>query len=420
MIILPGKYTTAKIMIDDIEPSCMSQIVTMVNHPAFINPMAIMPDTHAGKGSVIGFTMPYGEKLVPNVTGVDLNCGMLSANLGKINVDFSRLDSFIRENIPFGMNVHKRGVIHMKNDFLWKDGYSFEGFERACQRIGIDMSYAINSIGTLGGGNHFIEFGRSESNGDIWVTIHSGSRNFGKMVCDYWQEIASGTNKGFNKERLQTGIEEIRRTSKDGTEIGKRISELKKSLNVRKQVTGLEYLEGSDVDGYLEDMYFTRYYARENRNSMLAIIIKYFTEFNPRFVVNDMIETIHNFIDPHDKVIRKGAIRSYVGEKMIIPFNPHDGLLICEGKSNPEWNFSAPHGAGRIMSRSKANATITQEMADKAMEGVEAVERPVDESPLVYKDSALIERLIEPTAKILDKIKPIRNLKAGKEKPWKK
>lgn len=420
MITLPGKYTTAKIMIDDIEPSCMTQIIEMVNHPAFVNPVSIMPDTHAGKGSVIGFTMPYGEKLVPNVTGVDLNCGMLSANIGKINIDFSELDSFIRKYIPFGMSVHKRGVIHMKNDFLWKDGYSFEGFEGTCKRIGIDLSYAINSIGTLGGGNHFIEFGRSESNGDIWVTIHSGSRNFGKMVCDYWQEIASGTNDGVRREKLQIGIEEIKRTSQNGTEIGQRISALRKSLNIQKQVTGLEYLEGSDVEGYLTDMYFTQHYARENRNSMLAIIIKYFVASNPKFTVNEIIETIHNFIDPYDKVIRKGAIRSYIGQKMIIPFNPHDGLLICEGKSNPEWNFSAPHGAGRIMSRAKAKSLITQEMADKAMEGVDALERPVDESPLVYKDSTLIEKLIEPTVKILDRVKPIRNLKAGDEKPWKK
>jgi len=408
MITLNGKYSNAKIMIDQVEPECISQIVSMINNPVFVNPVAIMPDCHAGKGSVIGFTMKRGDKIIPNIIGVDIGCGMLSMNIGKVEINFSELDSSIRKRIPFGMNTHEKAIINMRKNFPFGE-YSYEWFEKTCKRIGMDVSYAINSIGTLGGGNHFIEIGKSISNNDIWITVHSGSRNFGKKVCDYWQKVAEGSDDQTKKLKMLIGLEEIKKTSKSGTEIGKRISELKQSLNIVKKVSGLEFLEGSDVDGYLEDMYFAQQYAEENRYMIMSQILIALKKFN----AYSSIQTVHNFIDPQDQIIRKGSIRSYVNEIMLIPFNPFDGLLICEGKSNPEWNFSAPHGAGRVMSRGKAKKTITKEMADEAMKGVYASSRPLDESPLVYKNSALIEKFIEPTAKIIDRIKPIMNLKAN-------
>jgi len=414
MFELKGKYSTAKVMIDQVELECTSQIISMINHCAFVNPIAIMPDTHSGKGSVIGFTMLVGPKVIPNIVGVDIGCGMLSVNLGDIKLDCKEVDSAIRRAVPFGMEVHDRGVIHMKNDFPWKGSQDYEWFVAKCKQIGIDLSYAINSIGTLGGGNHFIEFGKAMRTGDTWLTVHTGSRNFGKRVCDYWQKVAAGTDDGAKKAKLAAGIEEIKRTAKNGAEIGQRISELKKSLNIQKKVTGLEYLESFNAAGYMEDMYFSQVYAKVNRVYIVHNILAAMglSELGIP-VTRDRIETIHNFIDPQDHIIRKGAVRSYAGEKMIIPLNPHDGTLICEGKSNPEWNFSAPHGAGRVMSRRKAKETISQEVADNAMEGVYASAKPIDESPLAYKDSSLIAECIEPTAKIIDRIIPFMNLKAG-------
>lgn len=411
MIIQNGKYTDAKIMIDQVEPECISQIISMINHPAFVNPVAIMPDCHSGKGSVIGFTMLSGEKIIPNVIGVDIGCGMLSANIGKVEINFPELDNSIRQKVPFGMNVHQRGIIHMKKDFVWKDGYSYEWFEQTCKKIGIDLTYAINSIGSLGGGNHFIEIGRSDFNEDLWLTIHTGSRNFGYKVCEYWQKVAAGRDGKSRKVLLDAGVEEIKRTAKNGSEIGKRIYDLKKSLQIDKKVTGLEYLEGENVEGYLDDMYFAQQYAKVNREYIMKEILNLLPGFLKKFQI---IETIHNYIDPQDKIIRKGSVRSYRGEFFILPFNMRDGLLICEGKSNPEWNFSAPHGAGRLFSRSRAKRELDLNKFKSDMQGIFSTsvgQGTLDECPDAYKDAKIIEVAIEPTAKILDRIIPIHNMK---------
>ena len=401
---LKGKYTDAKIMIDNIESECLDQIREFLNHPAFTNPVAIMPDAHSGKGSCVGFTMKMTEKVIPNVIGVDIGCGVLSVNLGKDvpKVGGIKLDNQIRKNVPFGMNTYDmsdRWCAKMDKEFPWKKAndrlhkfrseyekffgkkfpyteYNMKWYEDKCKEIGTPEQRITNSLGTLGGGNHFIEFGKSEKTGDIWLTVHSGSRSFGKLICEHWQK------KTANPDRVMMSKE-------------------------------LYYLEGDDMCGYLTDMIFAQEYASFNRKRMSDNIME--LVFGKKTVPIETIESTHNFIDFEDWVIRKGGIRSYKGEKMVIPFNMRDGILICEGKSNPEWNSSAPHGAGRVLSRTKAKAQIKLEDFTKSMEGIFSTsvnQETIDESPMAYKDSKMIEEALDGTATILDKIKPIHNLKA--------
>ena len=399
MFEIKGKYTIAKVMIDFVEPECISQIVEMTNHPIFSNPIAIMPDTHSGKGSVIGFTMKLGDKIIPNIVGVDIGCGMLSVNVGFLDINHEELDKKIRERVPFGFNIRNKACELSKI-------ISTDKFKNLYKRIGIDEGYALRSLGTLGGGNHFIELGRESGLlNDLWITVHTGSRNLGKKVCEYWQKRAVDNLKDKSLGTFVDGMNKIKDTFPK-SQWSVEIKKLKDLHNMGIKTNGMEFLTGSDLDGYVNDMTMAQEFAQWNR---LAIINEILEILSVKPI--DTIETVHNFIDPMDRIVRKGAIRSYVGERSIIPFNPHDGLLICEGKSNPEWNFSAPHGAGRVLSRSQAKKVITVEMAKEAMEGVYSSAQPLDESPLVYKDSALIEKCIEPTVTILKKIKPIHNMK---------
>ena len=432
MIELNGKYTNAKIMIDDVEPQCISQITSFINHPAFTNPVAIMPDTHAGKGSVIGFTMPMGDKIIPNTIGVDINCGVLSINIGKeIPMSKEDLEYKIRSKIPMGMNYHKKSIIDMKNSFPWKKvnaeahnfmmsyyekfgleitppKYDMSWFENKCKEIGCSVNRALTSIGTLGGGNHFIEVGK-DLNDEYWFTIHSGSRNFGKCVCEYWQNIAAKKVKHNHTDKKLEELEEAK-LNYNGKELFNKIKEIKSKYNFNINITGLEFLEGIEASGYLFDMIFTQAYADVNREYMSKIILD-ILNVDPI----EKIETKHNFIDFKDMIIRKGAIRSYIGEKFVLPFNMRDGILICEGLSNPEWNCSAPHGAGRIMSRSKAKKNITLETFKEQMKNVYSTSvcnSTLDEAPDAYKDSSIIENAIGDTATVLNRIVPIINLKS--------
>ncbi len=432
MIELNGKYTTAKIMIDNVESECIKQITTFINHPAFTNPIAIMPDCHVGKGAVIGLSMPMGDKIIPNTIGVDINCGVLSFNIGKeLPMSKEDLERKIRSKIPMGMNYHKKSVFDVKNNFPWKEvkasahnfmmaynekfnkeisppTYSMYWFENKCKEIGISLNRAITSIGTLGGGNHFIEIGK-DLNGDYWITIHSGSRNFGKCICEYWQNIATKKFKNNHSDNKLNEIEEAKSTY-SGKELYNKIKEIKEKYNYKIDINGLEYLEGTEASGYFFDMIFAQKYADVNRGVMAKIILD---------ILNvdaiDWIETKHNFVDFKDMTIRKGAIRSYVGERFVLPFNMRDGILICEGYSNEEWNNSAPHGAGRIMSRSKAKKNIDLETFKEQMKNVYSTSvcvSTLDEAPDAYKDSSIIEEAIKPTAKILNRIVPVINLKS--------
>ena len=388
MLEYKGKYGTAKVMLDTFEDDqaqkTISQIYEFLNHPAFTNPISLMPDLHIGKGVVIGFTMKLTDKVIPNVIGVDIGCGMLSMNMGKDlfdNTTPEKLDSEIRKNIPFSKNVHKdksslpksfyKDTSILAHYFQFKFNEEFKTsytapskidenwMEEKCEEVGMDYGRSINSIGTLGGGNHFIEVGIG-LNDNFWITIHSGSRQFGQKIAIYHQRKAGKGN--------------------------------------------LAYLEGQDMFDYLIDLVVAQSYAHYNRRSMASSIGN---------IVNILptinIESVHNYIDFNDFIMRKGAISSYEHVNMIIPFNMEDGILICKGKSNAEWNYSAPHGSGRVDSRTWAKANLNLDEAKKRMEekDIYCSTIPLDETKKAYKDPKLIEDAIDPTAKIIDRLKPV-------------
>ncbi len=393
MLEYTGKYTKATIMTNQYDEEAVQQIFRMINHEAFVNPVVIMPDYCPGKGSVIGFTMKVTDKVIPNIVGVDISCGMLSYNIGKIEFDRQKLDDEIREVIPFGTNVNTKNKIDIDDKL-----------KEICKRINMSYDYALRSIGTLGGGNHFLEIGKSVNTGDIWITIHSGSRNFGKKVCEYWQDVAS--KKEFvNRDEIIKKIKETypkKEWQEKIIEMNSKIRKIKKSE--------LDFLEGNNKDGYLDDMRFSQKYASLNRQTIMGQILSLLN--NP--TVKDKIETIHNYINFEDNIIRKGAIKSYIGERMIIPLNMRDGILLCEGKSNPDWNFSAPHGSGRLFSRSEAKQTLDLEKFKNDMKGIFSTSvcyETLDESPDAYKDSSIIIESISQTVNIIDVIKPIHNMK---------
>jgi tRNA-splicing ligase RtcB (3'-phosphate/5'-hydroxy nucleic acid ligase) len=439
MFEIHGKYTKAKVMIDNVEESCISQIHEFLNHPAFTNQISIMPDTHAGKGSVIGFTMPITDKIIPNVVGVDIGCGMNSSNLGQsLSLSLIELDHKIRQQIPFGFDTNEKSVINMEKEFPWKQvnitaqkfalayqekfgqkmilpHYDFQWFEEKCKIIGCNLGRAIKSLCSIGGGNHFVEIGLSLEN-DHWLTIHTGSRNFGKCICEYWQNIAIKKLKNDDKDNQKAVIENLKKRLK-----GKELFDAIKTIKEIKQKSTINfsdelcYLENADAHQYLFDMIFAQVYASTNRQLIAQKI-----QTILKATVYDSIETIHNFIDFEDFIIRKGAIRSYKNERMIIPFNMRDGILVCEGKSNSEWNFSAPHGAGRLMSRAQAKKQINLETFKSQMSSIFSTsvnQSTLDEAPDAYKNPKIIEEAIEPTATIINRIIPIHNMKdsSGKD-----
>ena len=434
MFDMNGKYTTAKIMIDNVEESCVGQITMFLNHPAFTNPIAIMPDTHAGKGSVIGFTMKMTDKIIPNVVGVDIGCGMLSANIGRVGIgSHDEVDSIIRNHVPFGTSVHHHQSFNMKKDFPWKEvnetarlffmkysdefkvkvefpTYDIDWIISKCIQIGMSYERFVKSVGSLGGGNHYCEIGKSIVTKDKWLTVHTGSRNFGKQVCEYWQRRAFDNMHKKKDIELQLKIDEIK-LKYPSNEVQNRIKAEKDILGYGIQTNGLEWLDGVDSVGYLTDMIFAQAYSKVNRHEIIDIICN-----NLNWEGTDSVESIHNFIDFNDFMIRKGAIRSYENERMIIPFNMRDGMLICKGYSNPEWNYSAPHGAGRVLSRNKAKEVLNLDKFEKQMENVYSTSvcrGTLDESPDAYKDPEIIKEAIRPTCEIIDQVIPIHNLKDG-------
>lgn len=392
MFEIQGKYTKALITVDHVEDSALAQIYEMVNHPAAVNPIAIMPDVHAGSGCVIGFTMMRGDKIVPHWIGVDIGCGMRSARFKSppfgpnVELDLDLVDDYIGKNVPMGKNVHSAGIF--KDNFIaymqmFQVIQNEDEILEILNRIDMDASYFYRSLGTLGGGNHFIEIGKEDNEDDsYWTTIHSGSRNFGLKVANYWHEIA----------KQKSGL------------------------------TSSPYLKGDDVDGYLYDMKIAQYYAKFNRQCIQYALDA--TMQNQGFVpvhffhdipqLGSHIETCHNYISNDDYIIRKGAISAYEGEWVVVPFNMRDGLLICKGKGNIKWNMSGPHGAGRILSRGNAKRQVTLEEFKDSMKGIYSScidESRIDESPMAYKDASIIENAIEPSLEIIYRVKPIYNRK---------
>lgn len=452
MYTIKGKYTSALLTIDNLEEECVNQIHKMTNHVAFDNSIAIMCDAHAGKSSCIGFTMKMGGKIIPQVVSVDIGCGMLSANIGAdLPISLKEFDEKLRERIPMGINIHEEPFLMNSGEkfsfdkhFPWDElndellsfiraynekfstDYKFKAFDyrdfgTLCNKIQIKQRRAESSAGTLGAGNHMWELAISDTSKDYWIVIHSGSRNFGKCICEYHQNKAKKTLDRSRNVTLKEKIEEILKNTTDNSQIASLIEKIKEELNLNFDfdIKGMEFLENESAFEYLVDMVVAQKYAQFNRKMMLNISCDILGIVEPK----EIIESVHNYIDFKDFVIRKGAIRSYVGEKMIIPLNMRDGSLICEGKSNPEWNFSAPHGAGRAMSRSKAKESINLDEFTKQMEGIYSTSvcnGTLDEAPDAYKDSKMIEEAIEPTATIIDRLKPVLNIKDKSSGPsWK-
>ena len=391
-----------KIFTENIEQEAIDQINTLLDQPAFADcKVRIMPDVHAGAGCVIGFTANLGDKVIPNIVGVDIGCGMLTVNLGKIEIDYERLDAVIRKYVPSGRNVHEGRKVR------------FDKIQQMyCYRNLKDTRRFERSIGTLGGGNHFIEIDEG-SDGTKYLVIHTGSRNMGKQVADYYQKLAVELMEG--KDELYAKQDQLIAEYKAQgrrSEIQAAIAELHrgykaKQLDIPKDLC---YLTGKYREEYLHDMRICQEFAVLNRTYIADAII-----YEMGWDTIDIFETIHNYIDD-DNMIRKGAISAKEGEKVLIPINMRDGCIIGIGKGNEDWNCSAPHGAGRIMSRSKAREVVSLDEFKESMDGIYTTSvsaETIDEAPMVYKPMDEIVENIKDTVDILEIIKPVYNFKAS-------
>lgn len=392
-----------------IEPQVYDQVYRMMSVDAFRDTkVRIMPDTHAGMGCVIGFTAALGDKVVPNLVGCDIGCGMYVVNLGRIEPDLIRLDKFIHEHIPCGANVNEIQGTRVEFPEL-EDMRMYKHLR--------NIPHLQSSIGSLGGGNHFIELDKSES-GEVYLVIHTGSRNLGQQVCKWYQKLAienCHSHKHEIKEEIKKVIAELEVAGRT-KEISKAITEIKKKYeSINKVPTDLCYLTGQDRDDYLYDMSICQEFAIRNREEIARRILK-FLKIKQNGKPAEYWHTIHNYIDFTDGIVRKGAIRCNLGEKVIIPLNMRDGSIIGIGKGNEEWNCSGPHGAGRLMSRSAAKESISMKDFKDSMEGIYTTSvncNTLDESPMAYKNAQEIIEQVKPTVDILDIIKPIYNFKAS-------
>ena len=402
-----------KIFTKNIEQETIKQINLLLDQEPFKDcKVRIMPDVHAGKGCVIGFTADLGEKVIPNIVGVDIGCGMLCVELGNIELDLEKLDNIINQCIPAGRNIREHKLINFeKNNELY------------CLRELKETNKFNRAIGTLGGGNHFIEVDADEE-GNKYLVIHTGSRNLGKQVADYYQNLAIELCSG--KDEMYQKKEEIIRTYKEQgkkSEIQKALRELEKEYKENKPNLPNElcYLTGKYREMYLHDMRICQEYASLNRLHIAReILFHYFqlTVISPIInppILEKRFETIHNYISFEDNIVRKGAISAKKGEKVLIPINMRDGSIIAVGKGNIDWNNSAPHGAGRIMSRMKAKETFNLEEFKDSMKDIystSVVEETIDEAPFVYKPMQEIIDNIKDTVEIIKIIRPIYNFKA--------
>lgn len=406
-----------KIFTDNIEQEAIDQINTLLEQPAFADcKVRIMPDVHAGAGCVIGFTADLGDKVIPNIVGVDIGCGMLTVELGCIDIDYDKLDSMIRARVPSGRNVHSDLVSAVLIENLIEKAKELIN-ELHCKDDLHNISWLERSMGTLGGGNHFIEIDEGQD-GSKYLVIHTGSRNLGKQVAEYYQRLAV-KHLYANKEERADIIAKCKAEGREHdiqAELAKLAS--KNSSNVPKDLC---YLEGKDRDNYLDDMRICQYFAKLNREFIAYRIIggmNWPYPYNIDRLVGDPFHTIHNYIELETNMVRKGAISAKKGEKVLIPINMRDGSLLCVGKGNEDWNCSAPHGAGRIMSRNKARESISMESFRESMTGVyttSVCESTIDESPMAYKPMDEIINNIKDTVDILDVLKPVYNFKAGED-----
>ena len=399
MFELNGKYGTAKVYTDICDETAVAQIIELMNQPmAEGQRVRIMPDVHAGAGCTVGTTMTITDKAVPNLVGVDIGCGMETVKLKEKHIELQQLDKLIYREIPSGFDIRKKP--HRFNSKI--DLTELYCFDR------IDHNKAVHSLGTLGGGNHFIEADKG-SDGAIYLVIHSGSRHLGLEVAKYYQEEAYKRLNGSSKKDIDALIEKLKREGRD-KQIQTEITKLKntKHTDVPKH---LAYTEGELFEQYIHDMKIVQEFAMFNRKAMMDEIID-----GMSLHVKEQFTTIHNYIDTDNMILRKGAVSAQQGEVLLIPINMRDGSLICTGKGNPDWNCSAPHGAGRILSRSAAKQQLTLTEYKKEMQGIYSTSvnsSTLDESPMAYKKLEDITSNIGDTCDIEDIIKPIYNFKAG-------
>lgn len=476
---IDGTHTSAHIKTTNVDDACIEQVQEITDHEAFQNPINVMPDAHAGAGAVIGFTMPLGERIVPNTVGVDIGCGMTAFNLGsgyeidtRIEDQPRVMDTRIRREVPLGRNTFAdtptEQDYHLVDDFPWDDctakavalnvnyfedddtqiegEYGGDYFKDLCERVGYDPKRAIDSLGTLGGGNHFIEVSQSKQTGDYWVVVHSGSRGIGLSIAKYWQsrahqncdaradevrdELSAVPDFAYKFDLADVSDDELLqwltggmgedfkdtdaiRERRDGEDIGQLVNWLKdisKYVAEAQEESELDYLDGEARAGYLKDMVFAQTYAAESRRKMAEAVAGALGA-----TIEERIVSTHNYIDFEDLTIRKGATRVHDGERAVIPFNMRDGAVIVRGLGNEEWHRSAPHGAGRRGSRRWAHRTFdlaeyVEEMSEVFSTSVN--EDTLDEAPMAYKDTDDILRRLTETATVEEELVPKINIKA--------
>jgi RNA-splicing ligase RtcB len=396
-----GKYNQAKIFTDVVDQASIAQVIELCNQEFTAGSrIRLMPDVHAGAGCTVGTTMTITDRVVPNLVGVDIGCGMETARLREDHLELQKLDKLIREKIPSGFAV--RSAVHRYADQI--------DLEELCCFRHVQMLRAEKSIGTLGGGNHFIEVDRDEE-GQLYVVIHSGSRRLGLEVAKYYQEEGYKVLNQTDQASLDRLIAEMRAAGRQ-KDIQKELKR-RKSQKLTRIPRPLAYVAGELFDQYIHDMKLVQHFARLNRQAMLDEIVK-----GMKLHVEEQFTTIHNYIDTDAMILRKGAVSARAGERLLIPINMRDGSLLCVGKGNEDWNCSAPHGAGRLMSRGEAKQSFTVSEFKKQMEGIYSTSvgrSTLDECPMAYKGMADILDNIGPTAEVVKVIRPIYNFKAGEE-----
>lgn len=398
MIELRGKYAEAKVFTDIVDDESISQVINLLNQPYVSGSrVRMMPDIHAGAGCTIGTTMTIGDKVCPNLVGVDIGCGMETVRVKTDNFDPRKLDAVIREGIPSGFSIRDK-------EHRFADSINLN--DLYCAKS-VDIQRARKSIGTLGGGNHFIEADK-DGDGNVYIVIHSGSRHLGLEIANYYQEAAYKSLTSCDPEEIRVVVASLKEAGRQ-REIESVLKAMKaKGTKIPKE---LAYVEGTLLDQYIHDMEIAQHYASLNRVAMMDVIVE-----EMGFQIAERFTTIHNYIDVYNKILRKGAVSAQLGERLLIPINMRDGSLVCTGRGNEDWNYSAPHGAGRLMSRSKAKEMFTVSEFEKEMDGIYTTSvgsSTLDECPMAYKSMSDIVDNISPTVTIDAIIKPIYNFKAG-------
>lgn len=406
-MIIKGNFNEAEVFTGNIDDETIAQVKQLLDQE-FVEDLniRIMPDCHKGSGCVIGTTMTIKDKIVPNLVGVDIGCGVLCVELGNLDLDLKKIDDFIKDNIPHGFKINDKPVIDYLDEILKI---------KCLDDIPKKPTEFNRALGSLGGGNHFIEIDKDDFD-NKYLVIHSGSRNLGLQVANYYQSVGYNTLNYISDEYEKKSKELIDEYKKAGKskKIEKALKNLKKSLRVESKIPkDLCYIEGDNLKNYLHDMDIVQKYATKNRELMARRIVEFigldYDELNK-------FESIHNYIEIDKSILRKGAISAYEGEDLLIPINMRDGVILGKGKGNPNWNYSAPHGAGRILSRAGAKDKIHMNDYKASMKGIFTTcvnVSTLDEAPQAYKPIEDILNNITDTVDIVKIIKPIYNFKSN-------